>query len=191
MAYILMQLTVDGLQMRTKRTFSQASGQCDKDANLNYKVCDDAYPAEGIMGRCTVAECKALCEVYTGFNCRYYSYEAADSECYLFNDCQKLDTTKSLSYMSYRLDGTNFYGEGDLDANETDDIYTMWTRVPRCHGWQDNNELTKFGAGPDIIADLARLCTLLVSYSYVEYSLRTVLVNVILIITIIIVIIII
>ena len=153
-------------QMRTKTIDHQRRGQCDKVASINIKACDKhgVGGMSGTQGRCTLAECRAFCEVHSEFNCSYYSFEAAEGECYLFDGCKNLNTLKSMTYVSYHLD----QGGADQDGAEHDVLDTGTVHIgqlPQCHGRKDNEASTEFGIGPEILSNLARLYTLLFSQS--------------------------
>ena len=135
-------------QMRAKETIHQRTGQCDKVANILFKACDDK---DGTS--CTLAECRAFCEVHPEFKCSYYSFEAADGDCYLFDGCKNLNTRK-ITYMSYHLDG----GGANHDMlNGTATDFVDLSQLPRCHAWKDNTAWTEYGIGSSIISNLARL----------------------------------
>ena len=78
--------------------------RCSKNVNNNLKACDKDWDGSGNakQGRCTLAECRTFCERHTRFQCRFYSYESAENECYVFDDCK--DLVNVHGYDTYPLD---------------------------------------------------------------------------------------
>lgn len=71
-----------------KRTCNHASG-----SNASAKVCETGATA------CTVAECETKCKNHAGFTCEFYAYDAATSECVVFESCA--DEKDSSNYNLY------------------------------------------------------------------------------------------
>ena len=96
----------------------------DREANQNIKVCDKDGDG-GInqnQGPCTLKECRKFCEKHSaGFKCKYYQYELADEECYLYESCRKMNSKDG--HVIYQLGGGNFpvlhYDWADSGCSET------------------------------------------------------------------------
>ena len=94
-------------------------GRCGKDTNRHAKVCNkDRNGGESTnQGSCTLFECAGFCAIHAGFECKYYSYESTNAECYLWDDCK--DRENNPGWVTYS--GSHGIGsdwtEADWDLN--------------------------------------------------------------------------
>ena len=58
-----------------------ADRRCDKDLNRHEKICENG------VSECTLEECETYCDNMEDWECSFFAYEAAESECYIFENC--------------------------------------------------------------------------------------------------------
>lgn len=59
------------------------------------KICDD--------NRCSFEQCEQLCQEHNAFKCNFFGYESEEGDCFLFEQCGKLE--ENVLYVLYARDG--------------------------------------------------------------------------------------
>ena len=127
-------LSVGGCQMQ----------RCAKESNTYNKICTD----DSEESRCTLAECQDFCDEIEDFECNFFAYDAAESECYLFDNC--IDQGEDLDYTTFvRTCGKSLLEGGcpnrrcDKDLNKHEKICENGVNectLEECQAYCDNME---------------------------------------------------